>query len=39
MIQRGTIHILKVPEGYEKSTEEILTDETYSDIYVVLKKK
>lgn len=33
-----TVHILKAPEGYQAETEEITTDEVYSDIYVVLKK-
>ncbi len=33
-----TIHVLKVPEGYEKNTAEYLTAETYCDIYVALDK-
>lgn len=33
-----TIHILKVPEGYEETTEEIQTEAVYSDVYYVLKK-
>ena len=33
-----TIHILKVPAGYQKTSEEIQTDALYSDVYFVLKK-
>lgn len=33
-----TIHILKVPEGVEKSDEEYRTPEVYSDICIVLRK-
>jgi thiol-disulfide isomerase/thioredoxin len=33
-----TVHILKVPEGYEKNSEEYLTAETYCDVYVSLGK-
>ena len=33
-----TVHILKVPEGYEKNTGEFLTDETYCDVYIPLDK-
>ena len=32
-----TVHMLKVPEGYKKSTVEITTNTIYSDIYVVLE--
>ena len=32
------VHILKVPEGYVKSTEEYLTGETYCDICIPLDK-
>ncbi len=32
-----TIHMLKVPEGYEKSGVEIITNTSYSDIFIVLK--
>lgn len=34
-----TIHILKVPEGYEKTNEEFRTEDVYSDVYVVLKRR
>ena len=33
-----TVHILKVPEGYVKNTEEYLTDDTYCDVYIPLEK-
>ena len=33
-----TVHILNVPAGYEKNTEEIETAAVCSDIYFVLKK-
>lgn len=33
-----TIHILKVPAGYQKTSEEIQTDALYCDVYFVLKK-
>ena len=33
-----TVHILKVPEGYQKTSEEIRTDAVYSDVHFVLKK-
>ena len=33
-----TVHILKVPEGYVKYTEEYLTDDTYCDVYIPLEK-
>ena len=36
--QTYTVHILKVPEGYEKTSEEFETLDTYSDVYVVLQK-
>jgi hypothetical protein len=32
-----TVHMLKVPEGYEKSGVEIITNTSYSDIFIVLK--
>ena len=32
------VHILKVPEGYKKNTGEFVTDDTYCDIYIPLKK-
>ena len=33
-----TIHILKVPEGVEKTNEEFSTLDVYSDTYVILQK-
>ena len=33
-----TIHVLKVPEGVEKTGEEFKTLDVYSDIYIVLQK-
>ena len=33
-----TIHMLKVPEGYEKTNEEFETADTYCDVYIVLQK-
>ncbi len=33
-----TVHILKVPEGYEKNSEEFQTADTYCDIYIPLEK-
>ncbi len=33
-----TVHILKVPEGYVKNTEEYLTDDTYCDVFIPLEK-
>ena len=33
-----TVHILKAPEGYEGTQEEYKTDDTFSDICVVLQK-
>ena len=33
-----TVHILKVPEGVEKTSEEFQTLDTYSDTYIVLQK-
>ena len=32
------VHILKVPEGYEKNSGEYKTDNTYCDIYIPLDK-
>ena len=33
-----TVHVLKVPEGYEKHTGDYTTDETYCDVYISLTK-
>ena len=33
-----TVHILKAPEGYEGTSEEFKTEDTFSDICVVLQK-
>ncbi len=33
-----TVHVLKVPQGYEKNTREYPTDDTYCDIYISLQK-
>ena len=32
-----TVHMLKVPQGYEKNKVEVTTDTTYTDIFFVLK--
>ena len=32
-----TVHMLKVPAGYEKSSVEIMTNTSYSDIFIVLE--
>ena len=32
-----TVHILKVPEGYEKNPDEFTLPATYSDLSIVLK--
>ena len=32
-----TVHILKVPEGYEKNPDEFTVPATYSDLSIVLK--
>lgn len=32
-----TVHMLKVPAGYEKSSVEITTNTSYSDIFIVLE--
>ena len=31
-----TIHMLKVPEGYEKTNEEFKTTDSYCDVFIVL---
>ena len=33
-----TVHMLKVPKEYEKTSEEFQTTGTYCDIYIALKK-
>ena len=33
-----SVHVLKVPEGYEKHTGDCKTDETYCDVYISLTK-
>ena len=33
-----SVHVLKVPEGYEKHTGDYKTDETYCDVYISLTK-
>ena len=33
-----TIHMLKVPEGYQKTSEEFKTADSYCDVYIVLQK-
>ena len=33
-----TIHVLKVPEGFEKNSEEFQTLDVFSDTYIVLQK-
>lgn len=33
-----TVHMLKVPEGYEKPEDEYVTADTFSDVFVVLQK-
>ena len=33
-----TVHVLKVPKGYEKTNEEFKTTESYCDIYIALQK-
>ena len=33
-----TVHILKVPAGFEKTDDEFHTGETYSDLFIVLEK-
>ena len=33
-----TIHMLKVPEGYEKTNEEFKTADSYCDVFIVLQK-
>ena len=36
--QTYTVHILKVPAGYEKHTQEYKTADTYCDVYISLDK-
>ena len=36
--QNYTVHILKVPAGYEKHTQEYKTADTYCDVYISLNK-
>ena len=36
--QTYTVHVLKVPEGYEKTSEGFETLDTFSDVYIVLQK-
>ena len=36
--QSYTVHILKVPAGYEKNTREYETADTYCDVYISLNK-
>ena len=33
-----TVHLLKVPEGYEPNTEEYESLDTFCDIYIILRK-
>ena len=33
-----TIHMLKVPAGYQKTNEEFKTADSYCDVYIVLEK-
>ena len=33
-----SVHVLKVPEGYEKHTGDCKTDDTYCDVYISLTK-
>ena len=33
-----TVHVLKVPAGYEKDAGEYLTETTYSDVTIFLEK-
>ena len=33
-----TVHILKIPGGYKKNTNEYMTGDTYCDIYIPLVK-
>ena len=33
-----TVHVLKVPAGYEKDAGEYLTETTYSDVTIFLDK-
>ena len=33
-----TVHVLKVPAGYEKNTQEYKTADTYCDVYISLNK-
>ena len=33
-----SVHVLKVPEGYEKHTGHYETDDTYCDVYISLTK-